>query len=170
MKAVIDVLFKHRLFERSDGASREIDEELRFHLELLTHAYLQQEMSSEEAKDAAVRRFGNVERIKDQCLAISRQAHPLLVALKSFLILMFLTGIAVRTRSTDLDTRHLGDLLIAVPILSRLLIYVRGLNPSRFLSKPGTASPLRLNEDVRPLFTAYDRGMRTPVERLISDK
>lgn len=159
------------LFERfgNEGTTAEIDEELRFHLEQLTQAYLQQGMSLEEAKGAAVRRFGNVERTKGQCLAISRRSRPFLVALKSFLILMFLAGVVVRLRSTDLDTRHLGELLMAVPILSRLFLYVRDLNPSAFLSKP-EVSPLRLNEDVQPLFTAYDQGMLTPVERLISDK
>ncbi|CAN5672755.1 hypothetical protein BH20ACI3_BH20ACI3_21500 [soil metagenome] len=161
-----------RLFERfgSAGTAREIDEELRFHLELLTQEYLQQGMSVEEAKDAALRRFGNVECTKGQCLAISRRSRPFLVALKSFLILIFLAGVVVRIRSTDLDTRHLGGLLIAVPILSRLLLYARGLNPSTFLSKPETVSPLRLNDNVQPLFTGYDQGMLTPVERLISDK
>ena len=161
-----------RLFERfgNEQTTREIDEELRFHLELLTRAYLQQDMSPEEAKEAAVRRFGNVERTKGMCLAISRRSRPFVVALKSFLIFMLLAGVVVRIRSTDLDTRHLGGLLIAVPILSRLFLYVRDLNPSTFLSKPETGSPLRLNEDVQPLFTAYDQGMLTPVERLISDK
>ncbi len=161
-----------RLFDRFDneGTTREIDEELRFHLEQLTQAYLQQDMSVEEAKGAAVRRFGNVERIKGQCLVIGRRSRPFLVALKSFLIFIFLAGVVVRIRSTDLNTRHLGELLIAVPILSRLFLYVRDLNPSTFLSKPETVSPLRLNEDVQPLFTAYDQGMLTPVERLISDK
>lgn len=161
-----------RLFERfsNEKTTREIDEELRFHLELLTRAYLQQNMSPEEAKEAAVRRFGNVEQIKGKCLAISRRSRPFVAALKSFLVFMFLAGIWVRIRSTDLDTRHLGTLLIAVPILSRLFLFVRDLNPSTFLSKPETGSPLRLNEDVQPLFKAYDQGMLTPVERLISDK
>ncbi len=161
-----------RLFERfgNERNKREVDEELRFHLELLTQAYLQLDMSLEEAKRAALSRFGNVARIKGQCLAICRQSRPFLVALKSFLIFMLLAGVVVRIRSTDVDTRHLGGLLIAIPILSRLFLYVRDLNPSTFLSKRETASPLRLNEDVQPLFKAYDQGMLTPVERLISDK
>jgi hypothetical protein len=62
-----------------------------------------------------------------------------------------------------------GDILIAVGILSRLWLYVRGLNPSAFLSKPESSSPLRLN-DSHVLFTAYDQKKRTPVERVISYK
>lgn len=170
MKAAMGALFKSRLFKRSAGTEREIDEELRFHLELLTQAYRQQDMSADEAKAAAVVRFGNVQRIKEQCLAISRRTHPFLVVLKTFLIVMFLAGVALRVLKLDANVHHLGDLMIAVPILTRLLLYVRGLNPASFLTKPDTASPLRLNERVQPLFTAYDQGMRTPVERLISDK
>lgn len=127
---------------------REIDEELGFHLELLTQAYLRQGLSAEDAKDAAVRRFGSVERTSKECLAISMPAHPLLVVLKSFLLLVFLTGIMVRMLGIDHATRTLGQLLIVVPILGRLLLYVRSLNPARFRSEPESASPLGLNESV----------------------
>jgi hypothetical protein len=163
MKAAMSGLFKRRLFKRSEGAAREIDEELRFHLELLTQAYLQQDTSVEEAKAAAERRLGNVERIKDQCLAISRRSHPVLVALKSFLLFMLLAGVVVRVLSTDLNIRTLGQLLIAVPILSGLLLYVRSLSPSSFLAKPETA-PLGLNETVQPLFAACDQGTLRHIE------
>ena len=170
MKAAIDVLFTRRLLKRSEGVARDIDEELSFHLELLTQEHLKQAMSPAEAKDAAVKRFGNVERIKDQCLAISRRRHPLLVGLKAFLVIMFFGGVVIRTLGTGIDVHHLGDLMIAVPILGYVLLYVRSLNPSSFFSKAESAYPLKLRETAQPVFTVYDRRMRTPVERLISDK
>ena len=68
MKAAITRLY-HR-FDR-EVIERQIEEELRFHLELLTEQHLQQDMSLAEAKDAALKRFGNVELIKDQCVEIS---------------------------------------------------------------------------------------------------
>lgn len=169
MKAEIEFLLKRRLFKRNEGAAREIDEELRFHVELLTHDHLRQDMSFEEAEGAALRRFGNVERIKDQCLAIRRKSHPFLIVLKSFLILTFLSGIVVRSLSTAVNIGRMGDLLIAIPILTGLLLYVRGLNPARFPSERGSASPLKLN-DAQPLVAPYDDEMLTPVERLISNK
>jgi hypothetical protein len=149
MKATIAGLLKRLLLKGSKTTAREIDEELRFHLELITQAYLKQNMPVEEAKNAAVRHFGNIERIKGECLVITRRSHPFLVALKSFLGFMFVAGVVVLILSTDLNTRHLGELLITVSILSCLLLYVRSLNPSSFLSKPETASPLGLNEDVQ---------------------
>jgi hypothetical protein len=167
MKAGMGSIF--RRFD-SQRAEREVDEELRFHLELLTEALLQQDMSPEEANAAALKRFGNVEQIKDECVEISRKNHPSIRALKSFLILVFLVGVLVRVFSTEFHVTRVGDVLIAVGILGRLWVYVRGLNPSSFISKPETLSPLMLTEKSQTSITAYDQSKRTPVERVIFDK
>jgi hypothetical protein len=167
MKAVNGRLFNRFASEQIKG---EVEEELRFHLELLTEALLQQDMSLEEANAAALKRFGNLEQIKDQCVEISTRNSPLMRALKSFLILVFLVGVLVRVFSTEFHVLHVGDTLIAVGILGSLLVYVRGLNPSSFISKPETSSPLMLTENGQAPIVAYDQRRRTPVERVISDK
>lgn len=161
-----------RLFKRfhNEQIKGEVEEELRFHLELLTEALMQQDMPREQANAAALERFGNVEQIKDQCVEISRRNHPTIRALKSFLILVFLVGVLVRVFSTEFHVTRFGDVLIAVGILGRLWVYVRGLNPSSFLSKPETSSPLMLNENGQASIAVYDQRKRTPVERVISDK
>jgi hypothetical protein len=141
--------FKSRVFKSRKAAAREIDDELGFHLELLTQTYLRKGLSPEDAQAAAVSRFGNFERTSKECLVISMRAHPLLIVLKSFLLLVFLVGIMVRILGSDSTIRTLGQLLIAVPILSRLLLYVRSLSPLSFSSKPDSPSTLRLNESVR---------------------
>lgn len=140
--------FKSRLFKSRKATVREIDEELAFHLELLTQTYLRQRLSPEAARAAAIDRFGNVEQTSEECLVISMRAHPFLVVFKSFLLFVFLAGIMVRMLGSDPPIRTLGQLLIAVPILSWLLLYVSSLSPSSFRSKPGSASPLGLNESV----------------------
>ena len=165
MKAVKGRLFKP--LNRTD-IGREIEEELRFHLELLTEQHLQQEMSLAQAKDAALKRFGDVELIKDQCVEISSSNRPLIRALKSFLILVFLVGVLVRVFSTELAVTRAGDVLMAIALLGRVFVYVRGLDPSRFTSKDEHASPLMLN-DGPATFTTYDQNRRTPLERVISD-
>lgn len=164
MKTVVTRLL-HR-FDR-DVIERQIEEELRFHLELLTEQHLQQDMSSAEAKDAALVRFGNVEQIKDQCLQISRNNRPLIRALKSLLILVLLVGVLVRFLSTELNVHHLGDILIFVAVSGRMFFYVRSLKPSRFTSKHDPS--LLLNHHGLTSFTAYDQSNRTPLERVISD-
>ena len=140
MKAVIARLL-HR-FDR-DVIERQIEEELQFHLELLTEQHLHQEMSLAEAKDAALKRFGNVEQIKDQCVEISRNNRPVIRALKAFLIVVFVVGVLLRV-STEFPITRVGDVLIAIAVLGRLFFYVRGLNPSRFTSRDEPSSPLML--------------------------
>jgi hypothetical protein len=159
-----------RLYHRFDREviEHQIEEELRFHLEMLTQQHLQQNMPLTEAQDAALKRFGNVELIKDQCVQISRRNRPLIRALKSFLILVFLVGVLLRVFGTELGVTRAGDVLIAIALLGRLFFYVRGLNPARFAPKDEPASSLMLNDGLAS-FTAYDQRRRTPLERVISD-
>jgi len=166
-KAAIGRLFK--CLDR-EQFKREIEEELHFHLELLTQEHFEPEMSLAKAKAAALKRFGNVELIKDQCVEISRRSHRSIRALKAFLILVFLVGVLVRIFSTELHVMHVGDTLIAVAVMSRLFLYVRGLNPSSFRSKHETSSPLMLSENAQTSIRPYDHRKLTPVERVIADK
>ena len=114
-------------------------------------------------------RFGNIEQIRNQCLEISMRNRRGTRALKSFLILVFLTGVLVRVLGTEYHVTRMGTVLIALGLLGRLLLYVRSLNPSSFLAKDYDSSPLKLN-DSQMSFAPYDQRMRTPVERVISYK
>lgn len=107
----------------------EIEEELRFHVELLTQEYLGRNMSLRDAQSRATARFGKLDEIKVKCATIRRRSNPLLRAMKAALILMLLAGALVRAFAAELDVKHLGELMIAIPILAHLLFYVRGLGP-----------------------------------------
>ena len=150
------------------GIGGEVEEELCFHVELLTEEHLQMGLTLEEARAGALRRFGDFEQIRDHCVEITRRQHPLILALKSFLILVFLAGILLRIFVAESHVKHCADILVAVGILGRLLVYVRGLHSSSFLSKPETLSSLRLND--RSQTSVYDQRDRTPVERVIFDR
>jgi nitrogen regulatory protein PII-like uncharacterized protein len=88
--------------------------------------------------------------------------------LKLFLILIFIAGVLIRVFSPVLQITQVGNILIAVGILGRLLVYVRGLSPSAYHSIH-EAKPLKLNPDRRRAFSAYDETSRTPIERVILD-
>ena len=160
------------LFKRFDSEQikREIEEELLLHLELLTQEQFRPDVSPEVARARALERFGNIEQIKDQCARIRWRNSPLVRALKSLLILVCLLGVLVRVLGTDFHVTRVGDVLIAVGALGRLLVYLRGLNPSSFLSRPEASSQLMLNEGGQAPIAAYDQRKRTPVERVISDQ
>jgi putative ABC transport system permease protein len=59
-------LFK---LKRTEG---EMDRELRFHLEMETEENMRRGMSREEAREAALRSFGGVERFKEECRDVKR--------------------------------------------------------------------------------------------------
>jgi len=118
----------------------EVDEELRHHFDLLLREYMQKGMSHEEAFAATLKRFGNFNRFKNECVTICRRTRPLQRAFKIFLILLALTGLIVRALNTDFHVARIGDMLIMVAVACRLLLYVRSLSPSRFLPKNKTSS------------------------------
>jgi hypothetical protein len=145
----------------------EIEEELQFHLELLTEEHCRPNVSWEQAQATALERFGDVDQIRDECVRIARRNHPAVLALKWFFGFVFVTGVLVRVFSTDYHVTRVGDLLMEVGALARLLLYLRGMNPSKYFSKPDEAASLKLNDSPISL-AAYDRKKRTPVERVIS--
>ena len=54
-----------RALRDSDAVHREIDEEMRFHIEMRTEENLRRGMSPDEARRDAERRFGRLTRIKE---------------------------------------------------------------------------------------------------------
>lgn len=116
-----------RRFNRKNTAS-EVEEELRFHIEMLESKYTKQAMSVAEAKAAARKRFGNLERIKQECVDISKRCSLPQRILKSSAILIALLGLLIRISSSDYKVARIGGLLIMIAIAGRLLLYVRGLN------------------------------------------
>lgn len=160
------------LFHRLDPRQtrREIDEELRFHVDLLTDEHVRRSMSFEEAREAAFTRFGNIDQITDECAQIKRRQHPVIRALKLFLVGLFLSGVVIRIFAPEYHVTRVGGVLMAVGLLGRLWLYVRGLVPSSFISKPEESSPLRLRDEVQSLITVYDKKKHTPVERVIFRK
>ncbi len=122
------------LFRRANRKqiSFEVEEELRFHIEMLQHKYTQQGIAAAEARVAALRRFGNLETIKRQCVHISRRNSVLRRVLKTSLILLALIGLSIHILgSFDYKVVRIGHVLIMIAVLGRLLLYVRGLTPLR---------------------------------------
>jgi hypothetical protein len=119
----------------------DVDEELRFHVEMLQQKYTRQGMSPAEAKAAAQKRFGNFERVKVQCVQISKRTSPLQHVLKTLAIILGCSGLLIWVLSVDYKVARIGTVLISIAILGRLLLYVRGLTSATFLPRTKEASP-----------------------------
>jgi hypothetical protein len=165
MKAIRNLLSR---FD-SQLTRREVEEQLDFHLDLLTQQHCEGEKSWEEARVTAQRQFGNVEQIRDQCVEISRRSRPLLRVLKSLMILVFVTGVLVRIFSPELHVTRVGDILMAVAVLGRLLLHLRSLTPPSFHSNRETESTLGLKDNSPRPISSQERK-QTPLERVIFDE
>ena len=126
MKAAIASLFK---LHNHQQIALDVEDELQFHLQMLERKYVQQGMSAAQARSAALKQFGNIERYKRQCVHISRRNSVLRRSLKVFLFLMGLAGLSIRILNVDYKISRVGVMLIAIAISGRLLLYVRGLPP-----------------------------------------
>src|ERR1044072_7894014 len=60
-------LFKLRAIFRRDRLDREMAEEMRFHMKQRAAENIGDGMTADEAHDAARRKFGGVEQIKERC-------------------------------------------------------------------------------------------------------
>ena len=117
--------------------SLDVEEELRFHIEMLERKYIQQGMPAVEARAAASRRFGNLQTVKRQCVTIRKRSSPLQRVLKTSLIFIALVGLAIHMFGSDYKVVRMGTTLIMIAIAGRLLLYVRGLTlPNRNSEKP----------------------------------
>lgn len=128
----------------------EVEDELRFHIEMLEHKYVQDGMSAAAAKAAALRRFGSIERAMKQCVDIRNRNRLVRRVLKTSSIILALTGLLLRILSSDRNVDHIGDILIMIAVSGRLLLYVRGLSPSTFLSGTNETCPSIVTETPKP--------------------
>lgn len=143
MKDAITNLFKG---SSRDQIAFDVEDELQFHIEMLERKYIQDGMSAAAAKAAALRRFGSIEKAMKQCVDIRSRNSLLRRVLKVSLILLALTGFAIRIISSTVTVDHLADVLIMIAITGRLLLYVRGLSPSTFLSGTDETCPSIVTE------------------------
>ncbi len=143
MKIAIANLFKN---SNRKQIVFEVEDELQFHIEMLERKYVQDGMSAAAAKAAALRRFGSLERAMKHCVDIRSRNSLLRRVLKTSLILLGLTGLSIRILSSDRNVDHIGDIFIMIAIFGRLLLYVRGLSPSTFLSGTNETCPSIVTE------------------------
>ena len=97
----------------------DVAEELQFHIDMLALKYAQRGMSTAEAKAAAQRRFGDFEKIKQQCVTISERSTLLRRVLKTSFILIGLAGLAIRIFSSDIKVAQIGRNLIHIDVAIR---------------------------------------------------
>jgi len=149
-------------WRRPDEMVREVETELRLHIEMRTRANVELGMRPDDAQRAALKNFGDFERVKNNCCEIRRSlpfdATPLKMALH--ITVAVLAGLAALWAVNVLHHTLTGVMrqLIAIAVLGYLFVVVRRARSKR---RPDS-------EDMNELLAApvYDEQGRTPVERV----
>ena len=168
-----------------DEVTREVETELRFHIEMRARANIKSGMKPEDARTAAAKSFGDFERVKNSCCEIRRSLPFDSIPMKMWLhiTIAVLAGLAALWAVNVPHHNFTGVMrqLIAIFVLAYLLIVVRRAKSQRpfdseylsgALATPGER--FRANQSLAidmsdasfEKIAAYDEQGRTPVERM----
>ena len=172
-------------WRRPDEMVREVETELRLHIEMRTRANVEQGMRPDDAQRAALQSFGDFERVRNNCCEIRRSlpfdSTPLKMGLH--ITIAVLAGLAALWAVNVPHHNFTGVMrqLIAIAVLTYLFIVVRRARSKRrsdseqvngvlvtpsetFCANQNLTSDMSDAPSAR--ITAYDEQGRTPVERV----
>jgi hypothetical protein len=183
MRTINSILRRAASPVRGEATEREIDDELRFHIELRARDNIAAGMSPEDAVADAMRRFGDFDQIRTTCEEIKKERQAGFMKLaKGVLWITLWFGLALQMGAQLGSMRLVGQFLTIIAALWLLLIYLRERRPdqSRIVAanQPalsvihaiGDISPGDSTADISRPRPTYDKDGRTPVERLRSDE
>jgi len=170
---------------RSDKMMREVETELRFHIQMRTRANVEQGMTPEDAQRAALQSFGDFERVRNSCCEIRRSLpfDSMLLKMGLHIAMAVVAGLAALWAVNVPHHTFTGVMrqLMAITFLTYLLIVVRRArskqhsnteNVNGVLATPGETflanKSLTSDESDAPpaKFSPYDEQGRTPLERV----
>ena len=172
-------------WRRPDEMVREVETELRSHIEMRTRANIDLGMSPDEAQRAALHSFGDFERVRNNCCEIRRSLpfDSTLLRMALHITVAVLAGLAALW-AVNVPHHNLTGVmrqLIAISGLSYLFIVVRRARSDRHSASEHVNGVLVAPSDMfytnhqligdvsyasAAKITAYDEQGRTPVERV----
>ena len=178
------VRFLHA-WRHPDEIAREVETELRFHIEMRARANIESGMSPSEAQLAARQSFGDFDRVKTKCCEISRSlpVGSTVLRMGMYITIAVVAGGAALV-AVNMPHHNLGGVLwqlVAIAVLGRAFIVGRrAISTKRFAGDgaPGVfkTDSERFREDKDMLseirepnvIVAHDEQGRTPVERMFN--
>ena len=163
-----------RAWRRPDETVREVEAELRFHIQMRTRANVEQGMRPDDAQRAALQSFGDFEGVKNTCCEIRRSfpvdSMPLRMGLH--ITIAVLAGLAALWAVNVPHHSLTGVMrqLMAIAVLTYLFIVVRRARSKRHSDSETFHASKSLTSDMPDTLsakiTAYDEQGHTPVERV----
>lgn len=152
-------------FERR-AVEREIDEELQFHLDMRAREFENDGVSATESMAKAKLKFGDVDRIKSECLEVASKNTLGIRVSKVLFTIAFILGVLIRVLSPEFRLTRIGDVLMMIGIFGGVLLAGKTFHRTGSLRVQETLK-LGLRDDVIP--RAFDKDGHTPFERVKID-
>ena len=148
---------------RQSSIENEVEEELHFHIDMQTCDYESRGITPEESRVMAEARFGDIEKIKSECISISTGKTFLTWVLTFVFLTSLIVGLIVRVLSPEMHVTRVGDVMMMIGGLGILLVYAKRAG-SMVFSK---SNSVRLGLNNSPP-VSFDEQGRTPFERVKS--
>ena len=162
MKNLLEQIYR----PRKPPIEKEVEEELRFHIDMQTLDYEDRGLSTEDSQVMARARFGDVEKVRKECIRIGSGTTVLIWILNSVFLLSLFVGLMLRAMVSENNLHHVGDVLMMIGGLGILLVYAKRAGTTVFRSK---AESFRLGLNNSPPVSFDDQG-RTPFDRVRADE
>ena len=172
-----------------DQIAREVEAELRFHIEMRTAANIESGMRPDEAQLAARRSFGDFHRFKTECCEISRRLpfDSRVLRMGMYIAIAALAGGAALWAVNMPHHSFTGVLwqLVAIAVLARaFIVWRRSISTKRLAGERASGVFITDNQEFRQEkdlssdvceersvgIAAHDEHGRTPVERIFKSE
>ena len=154
----------NRIHRSKASIANDVDDELRFHLEMRANEYESRGIAREKSEVMAKKRFGNVKKIRSECIQISARRTFLTWLLNMVFLTNLIVGLMLRVFVPQVQVHRIGDVMMMIGGLGILLVYAKHAG-TRILSSD---QETRLGLDNGPP-VGFDEKGRTPFDRVRID-
>jgi hypothetical protein len=138
----------------------EVEEELQFHIDMQSFDYERIGVTAEKSRVMAEARFGNVEKVKTECVRISKRTTVISWLLNAMFLMFLFIGLSVWIIGPEMHIRRVGNVMMMIGGLGILLVYAKHAGAMMLNSK---IQRLGLN---KPTLVNFDEQGRTPFDRV----
>lgn len=154
----------NRIRRGKSSIENDVDDELRFHLEMRAEEYERRGIARDKSEAMAKKRFGNIKKVRSECIQISARSSLLTWLLNMVFLINLIVGLMLRVFVPQTQVNRIGDVMMMIGGLGILLVYAKHAG-SRILSSD---QETRLGLDKGPPL-GFDEKGRTPFDRVRID-
>ena len=117
---------------------QEVEEELRFHIEMQARDFESDGLPPDTAYVRATQRFGNSTKIKRECIGILVEDTRTVHVVKLLFKMLLLAGVLIKFLTSEFRQQQIGYMLLMIGVLGMLLLWAKRFTMGQGLTDKGT--------------------------------